>query len=124
MELKRMLSHVKKKDSQNMDQYLLEIKLMADNLAAINSPVSNKDLIEYAILGPGRDYESLITAITYFPGNAHRLVLNTRTVRCRSSRLPQMRLWQPLSLRLLIKIFILCVLVPRLVFLNQKLFLI
>ncbi|CAH9068763.1 unnamed protein product [Cuscuta epithymum] len=70
IELKRALSHVKKKDNQTMDQYLLEIKITADNLATINSPVSNWDLIEYAIIGLGRDYESLITAINYFPGNA------------------------------------------------------
>ncbi|CAH9090764.1 unnamed protein product, partial [Cuscuta epithymum] len=70
MELKRLLSHIKKKENQTIDQYLLEIKILADSLSLINSPVSNKDLIEYAINGLGPAYESLITAVTYFPGDA------------------------------------------------------
>ncbi|CAH9118876.1 unnamed protein product [Cuscuta europaea] len=70
VELKRSLSHIKKKESQNMDQYLLEIKLMVDALAMINSPVSNRELKEYTILGLGHEYESLINTISYFRGNA------------------------------------------------------
>ncbi|CAH9130647.1 unnamed protein product [Cuscuta epithymum] len=68
VELKRLLSHVKKKDTQTMDQYLLEIKILADKLAAINSPVSARDLIEYAIIGLGRGYESLINNIDCMSG--------------------------------------------------------
>ncbi|CAH9102521.1 unnamed protein product, partial [Cuscuta europaea] len=65
IELKRLLSHVKKKESHTMDHYLLKIKIMTDSLAAINSPVSNRELIEYAVLGLGRGYESLINTISY-----------------------------------------------------------
>ncbi|CAH9072618.1 unnamed protein product [Cuscuta epithymum] len=70
IELKRQLSHIKKKESQTIDQYLLEVKLLADNLNSINSPVSNRDVIEYTINGLGPDYESLISIISYIPGNA------------------------------------------------------
>ncbi|CAH9069849.1 unnamed protein product [Cuscuta europaea] len=68
MELKRQLSHIKKNESQSIDQYLLEIQILVDNLNSINSPVSNRDLIEYTILGLGLDYESLITTLSYIPG--------------------------------------------------------
>ncbi|CAH9108873.1 unnamed protein product [Cuscuta epithymum] len=68
IELKRLLSHMKKKESQTMDQYLLEIKLLADSLAAINAPVSGRDQIEYAILGLGRRYESVLNNIDQLPG--------------------------------------------------------
>ncbi|CAH9053374.1 unnamed protein product [Cuscuta europaea] len=44
MELKQLLSNMKKKDTQSMESYLREIKNLVDALAAINSPVSDKEL--------------------------------------------------------------------------------
>lgn len=35
----------------------------------INSPVSQQNLIQHTVLGLGMDYESLVTAITHFPGH-------------------------------------------------------
>ncbi|CAH9146518.1 unnamed protein product, partial [Cuscuta epithymum] len=67
MEIKRQLSTKKKKANQTMDQYLREIKVAADSLALINSPVSDKDLIEYTLLGLGPEFESILGGLAYIP---------------------------------------------------------
>ncbi|CAH9130987.1 unnamed protein product [Cuscuta epithymum] len=67
IELKRMLNTLKKKESQSMDDYLHEIKNLADSLACINSAVSNRELLTATVQGLGKEYESLITTITLFP---------------------------------------------------------
>ncbi|CAH9136555.1 unnamed protein product [Cuscuta epithymum] len=67
MELKQMLSHTKKKENQSMEEYVRGIQTLADNLASINSPVSNADLIQYTLLGLGPGYESLVGPLTLFP---------------------------------------------------------
>ncbi|CAH9114549.1 unnamed protein product [Cuscuta europaea] len=69
IEHKRQIYHIKKKESHTIDAYLLEIKLLVDALTAINSPVSNRDLLEYTIIGLGPEYESLLTIIDYLPGD-------------------------------------------------------
>ncbi|XP_074302516.1 uncharacterized protein LOC141634121 isoform X2 [Silene latifolia] len=69
MELKRLLSNMSKDENQSMEHYLREIKLIVDSLAAINSPVSNQDLLQYVVQGLGSDYETLVTVITQFPGS-------------------------------------------------------
>ncbi|KAL2900798.1 Retrovirus-related Pol polyprotein from transposon TNT 1-94 [Bienertia sinuspersici] len=69
MELKRTLSFIQKSQSQSMDQYLRDIKVLVDSLAAINSPVSLPDLIQYTLNGLGPDYDSLVTTILHFPGH-------------------------------------------------------
>lgn len=69
MDLKRLLSNVSKRENQSTDKYLHDIKMIADSLVAINSPVSSQDLIHYVILDLGNNYESLVTAITHFSGN-------------------------------------------------------
>ena len=53
LELKRMLTNIKKGDTQSMDAYLHEIKTIADNLATVNSPVPQSDLVHYTLLGLG-----------------------------------------------------------------------
>lgn len=70
MELKRLLSTIQKTENQTMDSYLREIKMIADSLVAISSPVPLHDLIEYTLIGlsGSGDYDSLSTAITHFPG--------------------------------------------------------
>ncbi|CAH9089927.1 unnamed protein product [Cuscuta europaea] len=67
MELKQMLQRSKKKENQSMEEYVRGIQTIADNLAAINAPVSNADLIEITLLGLGPGYESLVGALTLFP---------------------------------------------------------
>ncbi|CAH9081145.1 unnamed protein product [Cuscuta europaea] len=67
MKINRQLSTTKKKSGQTMDQYLREIKVAADSLALINSPVIDKDLIEYALLGLGPEFESILGGLAYVP---------------------------------------------------------
>ncbi|CAH9108547.1 unnamed protein product [Cuscuta europaea] len=67
MELKRQLTHSRKAPNQSMEHYLRDIKIIADNLAAINAPISPRELFQTILLGLGRDYESLITSIGLFP---------------------------------------------------------
>ncbi|CAH9086800.1 unnamed protein product, partial [Cuscuta europaea] len=67
MELKQMLSHTKKKENQSMEDYVRRIQNIAENLASINSPVSDTDLIQHTLLGLGPGYESLVGPLTLFP---------------------------------------------------------
>ncbi|CAH9087802.1 unnamed protein product [Cuscuta europaea] len=67
MEIKRQLSTIKKKDGQTMDQYLHEINVAADSSTLINSPVSDKDLIEYALFCLGPEFESMLDGLAYIP---------------------------------------------------------
>ncbi|CAH9125443.1 unnamed protein product [Cuscuta epithymum] len=67
MELKRLLSTIKKKENQSMELYLREIKNIVDPLAAINSPVSDKELLEYILAGLGPEYKSFVTTVSLFP---------------------------------------------------------
>lgn len=48
----------------SVQDYLQTIKSLADSLSAINQPVSDPDLVLYALGGLGHDYESFITSIT------------------------------------------------------------
>ncbi|CAH9091927.1 unnamed protein product [Cuscuta europaea] len=67
MELKRQLTHSRKAPNQSMEHYLRDIKIIDDNLAAINAPISPRELFQTILLGLGRDYESLITPVGLFP---------------------------------------------------------
>ncbi|KAL2902331.1 Retrovirus-related Pol polyprotein from transposon RE1 [Bienertia sinuspersici] len=69
MELKHTLSFIQKSESQSMDQYLRDIKVLVDSFAAINSPISLPDLIQYTLNGLGPDYDSLVTTILHFSGH-------------------------------------------------------
>ncbi|CAH9076538.1 unnamed protein product [Cuscuta epithymum] len=67
MELKRQLNNLKKRENQSMDHYLRDIKNLIDALAAVNSPVSAKELLESTLRGLGPEYESLVGTIMLFP---------------------------------------------------------
>ncbi|CAH9089472.1 unnamed protein product [Cuscuta epithymum] len=67
MELKHMLNTIRKKPEQSMDSYLREIKILVDDLACINCPVSQLDMLKAIIIGLGKDYASMINTITLFP---------------------------------------------------------
>lgn len=69
LELKRSLTTIRKDKSQSMEAYLRSIKVIVDSLAAINSPLSDQELVQFALFSLYRDYESLVTAATYFGGN-------------------------------------------------------
>ncbi|KAL9251904.1 RuBisCO large subunit-binding protein subunit beta, chloroplastic-like protein [Drosera capensis] len=65
LELKRKLTSLRKISSDSMEKYLRDIKILADSLAAINSSVSNADLIEHTLMGFGTEYESLIARLKF-----------------------------------------------------------
>ena len=69
MEWKGLLTHIKKSDSQSMDGYLREIKLIADSLAAIQCHVSNQDLVQHTLFGLDRDSNSdhIVTTLLHYP---------------------------------------------------------
>lgn len=69
MELKTRLNLIKKTDSQSMDAYLREIKILADSLAAIQCSVFEPDLVHHTLLGLNRcrDYDHLVTTLTHYP---------------------------------------------------------
>ncbi|KAK2972622.1 hypothetical protein RJ640_000582 [Escallonia rubra] len=47
-----------------MDAYLRSLKSIADSLAVINSPISNKDIVIHAFSRLPSEYESFITTVT------------------------------------------------------------
>ncbi|XP_021820880.1 uncharacterized protein LOC110762541 [Prunus avium] len=55
------------KGTQTVDEYLRHAESIADSLAAINEPVSNKDLVTGILRGLGPDYKMLVTALLNFP---------------------------------------------------------
>ncbi|XP_021806113.1 uncharacterized protein LOC110750147 [Prunus avium] len=55
------------KGTQTVDEYLRHAKSIADSLAAINEPVTNKDLVTSILRGLGPDYKMLVTALLNFP---------------------------------------------------------
>ncbi|CAH9075356.1 unnamed protein product [Cuscuta epithymum] len=69
MELRHMLNTIKKKPDQSMDSYLREVKILVDDLACINCPVSHLDMLKSIIMGLGKDYASMINTVTMFPQN-------------------------------------------------------
>jgi len=67
VELKQMLINIRKTDTQTMDAYLRDMKTITDNLASINSPMSQIDLAHHNLMGVGREYETLVTTLTQLP---------------------------------------------------------
>ncbi|CAH9089541.1 unnamed protein product [Cuscuta europaea] len=91
MELKRLFNQIKKKHDQSMDNYLREIKTLADDLATINCPVPQREILKTTIMGLGPEYESLFTAMSLFGQNFpfetlcnHLLELEQRVLYLRS----------------------------------------
>ncbi|CAH9140684.1 unnamed protein product [Cuscuta epithymum] len=91
MELKRLLSQLKKKPDQSMDNYLREIKILVDDLATINCPVPPREVLKTTIMGLGPEYESLFTTVSLFPQHFpfetlrnHLLELEQRVIYLRS----------------------------------------
>lgn len=68
VELKRTLTTTTKSKTQTVEDYVHEIKTIADNLAAIQHPITDLDLVQYIISGLPSDFEPLVTVITYLPG--------------------------------------------------------
>ncbi|BFG29821.1 hypothetical protein CerSpe_160950 [Prunus speciosa] len=55
------------KGSKSIYEYLSHAKNLADQLAAINEPVTSTDLVTSVLHGLGPDYAMLVTAILNFP---------------------------------------------------------
>ncbi|KAI5343099.1 hypothetical protein L3X38_010975 [Prunus dulcis] len=55
------------KGSKSIFEYLAQAKSLADELTAIQEPVSNSDLVTYVLRGLGLDYQMIVTAILNFP---------------------------------------------------------
>ncbi|CAL2280030.1 unnamed protein product [Prunus armeniaca] len=55
------------KGSRSISEYLAQAKSLADELTAIQEPVSNSDLVTYVLRGLGIDYQMIVTAILNFP---------------------------------------------------------
>ncbi|CAH9130333.1 unnamed protein product [Cuscuta epithymum] len=69
MTLRRLLSNVKKKENQSMENYLREIHALVSELATINSPVSDKEVLQTTLMALGPEYESTMGTISLFPDN-------------------------------------------------------
>lgn len=67
-ELKCSLINLKKLKLQSMEDYLRHIKFTVDSLAAIQSPLSEIELIDCTILGLLKEYDILVAPATYFSG--------------------------------------------------------
>ncbi|XP_010692673.1 uncharacterized protein LOC104905751 [Beta vulgaris subsp. vulgaris] len=69
MELKGRLTRIKKSDSQSVDGYLCEIKVIADSLAIIQCPISNQDLVQHKLFGLNLDskYDHIVTILLHYP---------------------------------------------------------
>lgn len=48
-----------------MEDYLREIEVYADQLKAIASPLSDEDLVAYALMGLPQESEAFITSMTH-----------------------------------------------------------
>lgn len=52
-----------------MDAFLREIKVLADSLAAIQSPITQQDLVQHTLMGlnKDKDYDAIVTTLTHYP---------------------------------------------------------
>lgn len=80
MELKGILSHLQKSKTQSMEEYLREIKVAADSSDAINSPVSELELINNTIAGLDDTYDAFVTAVQYYGGSSNFDDLRTKLI--------------------------------------------
>lgn len=55
--------HTVKRGSQTMSEYILKVKSIADNLAAVACPVNDTDLVSTFLAGLSTDYDAFVTSI-------------------------------------------------------------
>jgi len=63
-----MLTNISLGPDQSMYSYLYSIKTIADSLTAIQSLVSNLELIQLTTAGLPEDYDSFVTTFSMLPG--------------------------------------------------------
>jgi len=69
LDLKCMLTNVSKGSDQSIEDYLRQIKTFADSLAAIQSPVSDLELIQFTTSGLPSDYHTFVTTYSMLHGS-------------------------------------------------------
>ncbi|KAJ8450683.1 hypothetical protein Cgig2_021155 [Carnegiea gigantea] len=69
LELHQRLTNLKKQASQPIDSFLREIKNIVDSFTAINSRLTDQELVQYTIDGLDDQYEVFVTDATYFGGH-------------------------------------------------------
>jgi len=68
-ELKHRFPTIRKQESQSMEEYLWDIKVITNSLTATANPLSNQELVQYSLFGLDGDFEGLITVVAYYGGN-------------------------------------------------------
>ena len=68
MDLKCLLTNLEISESQLMEDFVMVVKSISDSLAAIQSPVSEMDLIQYTLNGLDLDYDGIVDTLTYILG--------------------------------------------------------
>ncbi|CAH9137000.1 unnamed protein product [Cuscuta epithymum] len=89
MELKRLLSNTKKKPNQSMESYLRDIKNLTDALAATNSPVTDKELLQSTLSGLGPEYKFVTGTVSLFPESFPPDILHPRLMEAEQQVLHQ-----------------------------------
>ncbi|CAH9054743.1 unnamed protein product [Cuscuta europaea] len=89
MELKRLLSNIKKKSNQSMDHYLRDIKNLVDALASINSPVTEKAILQSTLQGLGPEYQFVTGTISLYPDSFPPDILHPRLMEAEQTVLHQ-----------------------------------
>jgi len=69
LDLKRMLTNQHKEDHQSVEDYLRVIKTIADSEAAIQSPVSDLELIQFTTAGLPPEYDTFVNTFSMMPGS-------------------------------------------------------
>jgi len=62
-----MLTNVSKGTDQSIEDYLRNIKTVADSLGAIQSPIFDLQLIQFTTSGLPHDYHSFVTTYSILP---------------------------------------------------------
>ena len=68
MDLKLLLMNLEKPKNEPMNDFLRCVKNIADSLAAIQSAISDMDLIQYTLNALDSDYDGFVDALTHMPG--------------------------------------------------------
>lgn len=68
-ELKSLLNNLEKQESHKMEEFLREIKFIADSLASIQSAITDVELNDATIRGLPAEYEPIVAMVQYSRGH-------------------------------------------------------
>lgn len=60
LDLKSRLTNNRNQENQSMEAYLREIKVLSDSLVEINNPLSDQELLQYALFRLDGDYVKIL----------------------------------------------------------------